>query len=194
MPDASAILDRAARASRIIFATAAMVAIAASLLLARGGSGSGGAWSVMPDRHLYVVTSGSMSPKVRAGDAVLVKPITTDAAKSLQPGEVVTFRAANNPRFLITHRIVASHVSAGGRHFYTTKGDANTGPDSSVLEPGRIIGVVTRVIPRLGALLVAIRTPGIAATFVAAFLLLEAAFLAFRFARTDDRTTQPSIP
>ena len=194
MFDTSAVLDRAARARRIIFATAAVVALASLFLLARSGSDSGGAWSAIPGRHLYVVTSGSMSPNVSVGDAVLVKPITTAAARSLRPGEVVTFRAANNPQFLITHRIVAAHVSAGGRHFYTTKGDANTAPDSSILEPTRIIGVVTAVIPRLGSILVAIRTPSIALMFGGAFLLLEVAFLALRLARTDDHPTQPSIP
>lgn len=194
MSDAPAVFDRAARASRIVFASAVAIVLASLFLLARGGTGSGGTWSGIPGRHLYVVTSGSMSPNMNVGDAVLVKPMTDGAATTLRPGEVVTFRAANNPRFLITHRIIAAHVSAGGRRYYTTKGDANDGPDSSILEPSRVVGIVTTVIPRLGSVLVAIRTPYVIATFVAAYLLFEVAFFALRLARSNDRSTEPSHP
>lgn len=203
MPDAPAVLERATRISRTVFAVTAFVAVAALLVLARGGAGSGDGWSAIPGRRLFVVTSGSMSPTIKVGDAVIVKPIDPPRAGSLSSGDVVTFRAANNPRFLITHRIVAVRTSAGGRKFYETKGDANASPDASSLEPSRVVGVVTRVVPRLGSVLVGLQTPGVLVTFLAAFLLFEFSFVAFRAAslgtrgdrrravRVGDSTTQP---
>lgn len=180
MPDVSVVLNRAARINRFVFALVAGVAFVSLFVITRGGAGSEGGWSGIPGRRLYVVTSGSMSPSIRVGDAVIVKPIDASQARSLSFGDVVTFRAANNPRFLITHRIVAVGESAGGQRFYETKGDANEGPDGSSLDPKRVVGVVTHVVPRLGSVLVGLRSPGVVATFVIGFLLFELAFVALR--------------
>jgi len=182
MPEAPIVLDRAARAIRIVFALGSFFVLGASLLVGHGNAGNDGGWSLVPGRRLYVVTSGSMAPAVRVGDAVVVRPVKASDARVLRPGEVVTFRAANNAEFLITHRITSTRTSAGGQIFYETKGDANPTPDSSTLEPDRIVGVVTTVIPRLGSILVAIRSPRVLIAFLTAFLLLELAVLAFRTA------------
>lgn len=197
MSDVSVVLDRAARLNRLIFVAIAAVSVFSLFALARGATGNGG-WLGFPGRHLYVVTSGSMSPAIDVGDAVLVRPVSGEQSQSLTAGTVVTFRAANNPSFLITHRIIAVGTSAGGRRFYETRGDANRDTDASILEPQRIEGVVTRVVPRLGSVLVALRTPRVLAIFVGAWLLFEAAVVSFRLARRsvhdprrDDAAGQP---
>jgi signal peptidase I len=193
MPDASVVLDRAARFNRTVFAVMAGVVVVSLLVLARGGADSGGGWYGLAGRRLFVVTSGSMSPTIRVGDAVVVKPISSKRTDSLDAGDVVTFRAANNPRFLITHRIVAVRSSAGGQRFYETKGDANVSADPSVLNPDRIVGVVTRVVPRLGSIIVALQERDILLMFLVGFLLLELAFIAFRKSFFDHPNASPTI-
>lgn len=182
MPDVSVILDRTARLNRLIFLVLAAVSVLSLFVLARGATGHGG-WLGLPGRRMYVVTSGSMSPTINVGDAVLVRRVTSEQTLALSAGTVVTFRAANNPRFLITHRIIAVGTSAGGRRFYETRGDGNADTDASTLDPHRIEGVVTRVVPRLGSILVALRTPRVVGIFVGSWLLFEAAFVSFRLAR-----------
>ena len=195
MPEASVVLDRAARINRVVFATVAVVAVVVLFVLSRGGSGVGDGWSAIPGRRLYVVTSGSMSPAIKVGDAVFVKPIDPPRTRSLVPGEVVTFRSANNPGFLITHRIAAVRVSAGGRKFYETKGDANSSPDASSLDPSRVVGVVTRVVPHLGSVLVGMQTPTVLVSFLMGFLFFEVSFVAFRAASGSSATRKrPAIP
>lgn len=194
MPDVSVVVDRAARISRFVFALVAGVALVSLFVVVHGDTGAGGGWSGIPGRRLYVVTSGSMSPTIDVGDAVLVKPVDRSRALALSAGDVVTFRAANNPRFLITHRIVTVGESAGGRRFYETKGDANEDRDGSSLDPGRIVGVVTRVIPRLGSVLVAMQDPAVYSTFVVAFLLFELAFVAFRASSAVHGVARRRIP
>ena len=135
-----------------------------------------------------------MQPAIRVGDAVFVKPLASGAGDLLEVGDVVTFRAANNPQFLITHRIVSVGSSAGGRRFYETKGDANSSVDTSVLNPERIVGVVTRVVPRLGSVLVAMQAPRTIATFLAGFFLFELAFLALRGSRSVLAETPSTDP
>lgn len=180
MPEFAVVVGRATRLNRIVFASAGLFALASMFVLSRDESGSAAGWSGIPGRRLYVVTSGSMSPAIHVGDAVLVRPVDAMQAASLKLGDVVTFRAANNPRFLITHRIVAVRSSAAGRRFFETKGDANGDRDGSVLVPERVVGVVTQVVPRLGSVVVALRTPGVIGLFVVAFLLFELALAAFR--------------
>jgi signal peptidase len=193
MPGVPVVLDRAARFNRTIFAVVAGVAVVSLFVLARGTSGSGDGWYGFAGRRLFVVTSGSMSPTIRVGDAVFVKPIGSNDTDSLDAGDVVTFRAANNPRFLITHRIVAVRSSAGGQRFFETKGDANVNTDASVLNPERIVGVVTRVVPRLGSIIVALQNRDILFMFLAGFLLLELAFVAFRVSFSDHPESSPTI-
>lgn len=183
MPEVSAVIDRAARINRVVFAAIAVVSFVSLFVLARGSSGNASHWFGFADRRLLVVTSGSMQPAIRVGDAVFVKPLASGAGDLLEVGDVVTFRAANNPQFLITHRIVSVGSSAGGRRFYETKGDANSSVDTSVLNPERIVGVVTRIVPRLGSVLVAMQAPRTIATFLAGFFLFELAFLALRASR-----------
>ena len=74
--------------------------------------------------RLYVVMSDSMSPALRAGDAVLVRPVRSD---QLRPGMVVTFRAGGTGA-VTTHRITELRTVDGSR-YVQTKGDANAHPD-----------------------------------------------------------------
>jgi hypothetical protein len=92
-----------------------------------------------------VIYSDSMSPALRAGDAIVITPAPT----RLQPGMIVTFEVAGD---LVTHRIV--EISEDG--CIVTKGDANDQVDDWTDARGRRIqlhgaaGIYRVRIPYLG--------------------------------------------
>jgi signal peptidase I len=97
-------------------------------------------------QQLLIVTSGSMSPVLAAGDGVLVQPVDEPA---MQPGVVVVFRSPGNLEHLTTHRIVSRHERSDGL-FLQTQGDANPAPDPDFVNAGSVVGAMTRPVPRLG--------------------------------------------
>ena len=144
---------------------------AVTALLAFVSRGTSVAGFGVPDRDLLIVTSGSMSPAFRTGDAIAVRRVGAGEAARLAPGTVVTFRPADGSGSLITHRIIEVRTSAGGRQVYTTKGDANASPDTADLDPARIVGVLDRAIPRLGYVLNALQQRGVTLMLALAALL-----------------------
>jgi signal peptidase I len=90
-----------------------------------------------------VVTSGSMQPTLRPGDVLLLDDAPDEGL--LAQRTVVTFRPADDPDSLVTHRIFA----VGDDH-YITKGDANPTPDTDPLPAGAVEGVGRLVIPLVG--------------------------------------------
>lgn len=99
----------------------------------------------------FVVRSGSMAPEIDTGDVVAVRTIPPTAARV---GDVVTF---DHQGKLTSHR-VRSVVRRGDELAFTTQGDANTGREHwRVAADGRIGRVVTRV-PKLGFVVVQIRS------------------------------------
>jgi signal peptidase I len=142
-----------------------------TVLLAFASRGPSVAGFGLPGREMLIVTSGSMSPAFRTGDAITVKRLDPGEAARLSPGTVVTFRPASGGASLITHRIVGARTSAGGRRVYTTKGDANASPDTADLDPARIVGVLDRTVPRLGYVLNALQQRGVILMLALAALL-----------------------
>ena len=136
-----------------VFALVTATAIAV-LLASRGPSVAG---LDFLGREILTVTSGSMEPEFRTGDAIAVRRVDGTAAADLPTGTVVTFRTSGGNGTLITHRIVGSRISAGGQRVYTTKGDANADADTADLVPARIVGVLDYSVPRLGYVLNAMR-------------------------------------
>ncbi len=103
-------------------------------------------WAILPAVGLgwssVVITSGSMTPSVAAGDVIVAAP---HDGHGLGPGTVVVFRDAGRPG-LVTHRIVA--VNEEGT--YQTKGDANRIGDSTPLTPQQVVGVGRIMVPLVG--------------------------------------------
>lgn len=118
------------------------------------------AWFGLHDQRLLIVTSGSMSPFVEAGDAVVLQ--TIDDESQLRVGQVATFWPPGGAH-LVTHRIVGLRMYAalepdpttGGmvpqrdaarevieRPFILTKGDANATNDPDATPLSRVRGVV----------------------------------------------------
>jgi signal peptidase I len=96
--------------------------------------------------RMLTVLSGSMSPTIHTGDAIIVDKVKpTD----LRVGDVVTFRDPADRSRLITHRLRSLQISGKEAHA-VTKGDANTGTEQwSVPKAGRV-AVVRHRLPHAG--------------------------------------------
>ncbi len=112
------------------------------------------------------VQTGSMRPAIRPGDAVLVR---RDVA--IQVGDVITYRSLENPRAVITHRVVSIDRAIGQT---ITRGDALSSNDPAI-SSDRIVGRTEQVVPALGYDLDILRQPGglMAAVYLPAVLLIS---------------------
>jgi signal peptidase I len=122
------------------------------LLLTAGIVGSLGAIASADARShagvgVYVLRSGSMSPGMPTGTAIITRPATTYV-----PGDAITYREGTRT---VTHRVV--EVTADGR--FVTKGDANASHDSWLVDPADVRGKVAVQAPWVGYALIVLRHP-----------------------------------
>jgi signal peptidase len=121
-----------------------------------------------------VITSGSMTPTIDVGAAVLSRSVHP---LEVRPGDVVTFRDASLGEQLVTHRVISMRRT-GQMVQFVTKGDANHATEHwSVPVSGRI-GRTVMAVPEVGRLLTLLTKPlarvveVLVATLFFAFLLL----------------------
>jgi signal peptidase I len=97
----------------------------------------------------YAVQSGSMTPAIDTGDLVIARTITpTDASV----GDIVMFKDPEGTGKLISHRVRAVHEQ-GGRSYFVTRGDANTGFEHWNVPDAGTIGEIVYRVPKLGFVL-----------------------------------------
>jgi signal peptidase len=121
-----------------------------------------------------VVRSGSMTPAIRTGDIVVVRPIApTEAAI----GDIVTFKDPAGSDRLLVHRVRA--ISRVGDDVEViTRGDANTTQEHWKVPADGTIGTVVYRVPALGFAVAWIGTPaGRVGLIILPALLLAAMFL-----------------
>jgi signal peptidase len=121
-----------------------------------------------------VVRSGSMTPAIRTGDVVVVRPIAPTEAKI---GDIVTFKDPAGGERLLVHRVraISRH---GGQVSVTTQGDANTTREHWTVPADGTIGTVVYRVPLLGFAVSWISTPaGRVALIILPALLLAGSFL-----------------
>lgn len=94
--------------------------------------------------HMIGVGSGSMSPEIEKGDAVIIEKLKDSTP--LEKGTIIAFRNGNKT---IVHRIVGIETISG-INYYHTKGDFNNTEDNLSLTRDDIIGTVHIKIPYLG--------------------------------------------
>ena len=138
--------------------------------------------------RLYIVHTGSMTPTILAGDAVLDGP----PKATYHPGEIITFRHSDLTTDVVTHSVV--DVKGGKIH---TKGDANRTADVWDIRPDQVQGVVVRRFPRMGYLLIFLRQPaGIVSIVIGGLALMLIWRLLSPEARkeTDSESTPPHTP
>lgn len=89
---------------------------------------------------LKMVLSGSMSPAIKTGSIVAVKPTL-----SYNIGDVITFKKGQGEKNILTHRII-DQTEQG----FITQGDANNVTDASLVKEEDVIGKVLFSIPYVG--------------------------------------------
>jgi len=89
---------------------------------------------------LKMVTSGSMSPTIKTGAIVAIKP-----AVAYKVGDIITFKTGKAERDIVTHRIVGEKEGK-----FITQGDANNIADIKPVEQKQIIGRMFLTIPYAG--------------------------------------------
>ncbi|MFB6109229.1 MAG: signal peptidase I [Haloplanus sp.] len=92
----------------------------------------------------YVVLSGSMTPKMHPGDAVIVREVPP---ATVERRDIITFHRGNGPP--TTHRVVEVRETQDGVEF-KTKGDANEDPDKGVVKSSQLVGKMVLVLPYIG--------------------------------------------
>jgi len=153
--------DRAVQHWRSIRRVASLTALALGVVVAAIL-----VWSQLPGnrdrcclgRTLLVVGSGSMTPAIDAGDLIIVRRIDSSDVAGIAVGSVVSFRVPARKSMIVTHRVIGVERSAGGSVVLRTKGDANEYPDSFVIGPDDLVGELAWRVPRLGRVVLNLRT------------------------------------
>ncbi len=101
--------------------------------------------------------TGSMAPEIMPGDVIVT---TALPVSEVQVGDVITYQIPVDDRRVETHRVVEVNRTADGETAVRTKGDANAAADPwvAVLQ-GEHAYTTTAVVPQLGHLIRALRTP-----------------------------------
>jgi signal peptidase len=104
--------------------------------------------------------TGSMAPEIEPGDITIVTPISvTDVTE----GMVISYHIPIDDHRVVTHRVVSVEQNPAGAITVQTKGDANDGNDPWVATlQGDTAYQVRAVVPEIGHLIQALRTPMIA--------------------------------
>lgn len=103
---------------------------------------------ILPGIKSYVVQTGSMEPTIPTGSVTY-----TQKADEYKKGDIISFK--NESDQTITHRI----IKVNKKDSFTTKGDANNTPDSSLVTKSSIVGKVTYSIPHVGKIINFLQTP-----------------------------------
>ena len=95
-----------------------------------------------------VVLTGSMEPKIKPGDMILIDKINNEKEISkLKEGDVITFRRDD---ITITHRIIEKITDESGNITFRTKGDNNSSEDTRIVNASEVLGKYIYVIPKVG--------------------------------------------
>ncbi len=118
---------------------------------------------VLGYRTMTMLTA-SMSPQIDPGDVTIVTPL---AVTEVTEGMVITYHIPVGDHQLITHRVVSVDHGADGSVTVQTKGDANEAVDpwTATLE-GDTAYQVRAVVPEIGHVIHALRTPAVSTTLV----------------------------
>jgi signal peptidase len=128
--------------ARGVFNVASLVAIGFSLVIVLAITGS----HVFLGYRGFTVLSGSMTPTFRTGDVIVAEKI---APLDVRIGDIVSFRSPDDPKKLLTHRVISMRA-ADGKVAFVTRGDANTGVERWTIADSGVLGHVKYKIPKIG--------------------------------------------
>src|SRR3954466_16211408 len=111
---------------------------------------------VLGYRTMTMLT-GSMAPQIDPGDVVISTPLDVH---DVTEGMVISYHIPIDDHRVVTHRVISVQHGADGTVTVQTKGDANTAVDpwQATLQ-GQTAYQVRAVIPELGHVIEALRTP-----------------------------------
>ena len=129
---------------------------------------------VLGYRTMTMLTA-SMSPSIDPGDVTVVTPL---AVSDVTEGMVITYHIPIGERQLITHRVVSVEHGSDGNVTVQTKGDNTDAVDpwAATLE-GDTAYQGRAVVPEIGHLIHALRTPAVATALVYGAPVLVAGWL-----------------
>jgi signal peptidase len=117
-------------------------------------------WASFGSNPFYVVSSGSMEPKLQINDVLVVRD--GGSWDSLKVGDIIVFNRPEGGDRVIVHRIAEINVDSDGDRVIRTKGDANPssipGTDFPIRE-NDYIGRVVYVVPGIGVITKIISPP-----------------------------------
>jgi signal peptidase len=122
--------------------------------------------------------TGSMSPVIDPGDVTIVTPLPVD---DITVGMIIAYHIPVDDHHVVSHRVVSVERAADGAVTVQTKGDANAAADPwEATLTGDTAYRVRAVVPELGTVISALRTPLVsqalvygAPTLLAGWLLLS---------------------
>ncbi|MFH1990533.1 MAG: signal peptidase I [Patescibacteria group bacterium] len=93
---------------------------------------------------LKMVLSGSMSPAIKTGSVVAVKPAhsTGSGQADYKIGDIITFKKGEGEKNILTHRIIGQTEQG-----FITQGDANNVADANLVKEEAILGKVVLTVP-----------------------------------------------
>jgi signal peptidase I len=109
------------------------------------------------DYRTMTMLTGSMSPVIDPGDVTIVTPLPVD---DVAVGMIIAYHIPIDDHRVVSHRVVSVAQHPDGSVSVQTKGDANTAADPW---EARLLGdtayQVRAVVPELGSVIHALRTP-----------------------------------
>ena len=101
--------------------------------------------------------TGSMAPQINPGDVVISTPL---AVNDVTKGMVISYHIPIDDHRVVSHRVIAVDRAADGSVTVQTKGDANKAADPwRATLSGSSVYQVRLVVPKLGRVIEALRTP-----------------------------------
>lgn len=104
----------------------------------------------------HVVLTNSMSPYIKAGDAVVIKDVDPE---EVDVGDIIIFLDPDEKERFVIHRVVDIENQEYVRLF-TTKGDNNPASDADRIPSGQVVGGMAVRLPHFGSFLNFISSPG----------------------------------
>lgn len=117
-------------------------------------------WASFGSNPFYVVSSGSMEPKLQINDVLIVRD--GGSWDDLKVGDIIVFNRPEGGDRVIVHRIVEINEDSDGGRTIRTKGDANPSSIPGTDFPIRkddYIGRVVYVVPGIGVVTKVISPP-----------------------------------
>lgn len=114
----------------------------------------------------FCIISGSMEPEIQVNDVVIIKEVPQN---EINKDDIISFVVDGET---ITHRVKNIEKAKSGELLYTTQGDANNIEDETKIIYEDIEGKYIGKIPKVGKIIMALKSKTTLATVIAVLILL----------------------